>query len=163
MALARKDFVPPARWGQLLVGSGSAIALVGTFLPWLASGAVDRSSYDLIDLIERLGFSPDGVVGLATRLWPVVPVLLVVAGVGQLPVLRHHRRAIAHVADVVAVVAACYVGGTALAVLAAPDVSLFRVRAGVATSLVGVVLLLAGTTVSRLADLRPGRPTGLDR
>ena len=65
--------------GRALVVLGASIALIGTFLPWLASGSVDRSSYDLVDLVERLGFASGGAVDLALTLWPIVPLLLVVS------------------------------------------------------------------------------------
>ena len=67
------DAVPGVEIASWNSAIGASIALVGTFLPWLASGAVDRSSYELLDIVERLGFSPDGLVGLALTVWPLAP------------------------------------------------------------------------------------------
>ena len=63
--------------GAAVISSGGALTLIGTFLPWLRSGARDRASYTIFDLVERLGFAPGGVVALSLRLWPLVPLLLV--------------------------------------------------------------------------------------
>ena len=35
------------------IAGGSGVAVLGTFLPWLRSGAVDRSSYEIFDLVDR--------------------------------------------------------------------------------------------------------------
>ena len=67
------------RAGAVTVTAGAAVLLVGTFLTWLRSGATERSSYDVFDLVDRLGFSEGGLVGWALRLWPLVPLLLVIA------------------------------------------------------------------------------------
>ena len=59
---------------------GACVALVGTFVPWLRSGA--RAAQQLRDLLARSigsGFSQSSVVGWGVRLWPVVPFLLVLA------------------------------------------------------------------------------------
>lgn len=144
-----------SRTGRALVAGGSAVALVGTFLPWLASGSVDRSSYDLIDLVERLGFSPDGAVGVGVRAWPVVPLLLVVSVVLVWPTLRVPVA----VQLVWWTVTACYVGGTAIAVLVAPGASLFGVRSGVWVTLCGVASLAVGAAAIGLGALRSVRAT----
>ena len=68
---------PQQRAGAVTVTAGAAVLLVGTFLTWLRSGATERSSYDVFDLVDRLGFSEGGLVGWALRLWPLVPLLLV--------------------------------------------------------------------------------------
>ena len=65
------------RAGAVTVTAGAAVLLVGTFLTWLRSGATERSSYDVFDLVDRLGFSEGGLMGWALRLWPLVPLLLV--------------------------------------------------------------------------------------
>lgn len=113
--------------------------LVGSFLPWLASGSAERSSYDLFGIVERLGFSPDGVVGWAVRLWPLLPLLLVITVVSHhlhvdaawLPVLRSVSTA----------VSALYAGAVALAVRLAPDIGLFTPQIGPWVTLAGAALL----------------------
>lgn len=131
------DHVPSA-----ITTGGAAVALIGTFLPWLRSGSVDRSSYEIFDLVERLGFSPNGTIAWTLRLWPLVPLLLVLGAIsGWLrPADRRVRRALA----VVPVAAALIVGGIALAVSLAPDIGLFRIGAGPAVTAVGGLGMLAG-------------------
>ena len=146
--------------GRAVAAVGAVVALVGTFLPWLGSGAVGRSSYDLLDIVERLGFSPDGLVGLALTVWPLAPLLLVLTAVAQWPGWTSAWAAVG--ATGLALVSAGYVGGTAVAVLNAPEVSLFRVRSGTWVTVVGALVMLVGAAVSGVG-LRWGRPTGLGR
>lgn len=147
------------RMGRGMVAVGAAVALVGTFLPWLASGSVDRSSYDLIEMVERLGYSPDGAMGIAVSAWPFAPLLLVVSIVGSwvrgwvpLPLLAAWW-----------VVTAAFVSGAAFGVLGAPDPGILRIRYGLWVSLVGAALVVAGGVVEvALVARRPvssGRPT----
>lgn len=120
--------------------------LVGSFLPWLASGTANRSSYDLLGIVDRLGFSPDGAVGWAVRLWPLLPLLLVVT------VVSHHIRADATwlpvVRSVSTALSALYAGAVALAVRLAPDVGLFRPRIGPWVTLAGAALLALSVVLS---------------
>lgn len=124
------------RW---IASTGAVVVLVGSFLPWLASGSASRSSYDLLGIVDRLGFSPDGVVGWAVRLWPLLPLLLVVTVVSHhvhldaawLPILRSTTTA----------VTALYAGSVALAVHLAPEVGLFSPRVGPWVTLAGAALL----------------------
>jgi hypothetical protein len=140
-----------------MVGLGAAVALAGTFMPWLASGSVDRSSYDLIDLIDRLGFSPDGVMGVGVRAWPVVPLLLILSVV----VLWQHLSVPGWVQITLWSVTAGYVGGTAVAVVAAPNAGLLDGRYGAWVTLVGALVLAAGAVIVIVARLR-ARATDLD-
>lgn len=142
--------------GRWLVPSGAVTALVGSFLPWLSSGAVDRSSYDLFDLVERLGFSPDGLVGVATRIWPLVPLVLVVSVVAQTPAVWAKTGHLAGVG--IPLVAGAYVGAVCAAVVAAPDVGLFRIRFGLWVSALGALVMLTGVAVTLLSRGRPTDP-----
>ena len=117
-------------------------ALIGTFLPWLSSGSVLRSSYELFDLVERLGFSPNGAVSWALRLWVFAPLLLVLSAVAQgFPSEDRSVRLLRLVLPIIAVV---YVGGTAAAVRLAPEAGLFRLRFGVWVTLIGAVTMIVG-------------------
>ncbi len=66
------------RWGTF---AGAATVLVGAFSPWLHSGARTRTSFEAFSLIERLGFAPNGIIGLGLRIWPVAPLMVVAAAV----------------------------------------------------------------------------------
>lgn len=130
------------RW---IASTGALVVLVGSFLPWLSSGAVQRSSYDLFGIVDRLGFSPGGVVGWAVRLWPLLPLLLV------LTVITHHLRLDAawlpSARSATTIVTAAYAGAVALAVRLAPDVGLFSPRIGSWVTLFGAGLLGAALLV----------------
>ena len=134
-----------SRW---LVAAGAGVALIGTFLPWLSSGSVLRSSYELFDLVERLGFSPNGAIGWALRLWVFAPLLLVLSAVAQgFPSDDLWVRRIRLALPVFSLV---YVGGTAAAVRLAPEVALFRLRFGIWVTLIGAAIVIAGLVLQRL-------------
>ena len=128
------------------MGGGAALTLIGTFLPWLSSGTVPRSSYEIFDLVERLGFSPDGAIGWALRLWPLAPLLLVLAAVAQGVPGTDRRIRVARV--VVPFMAIVYVGGTAAAVRLAPEGGLFRLRFGIWITLIGTATMVTGLALS---------------
>ncbi len=119
---------------------GAAITLAGTFLSWVASGSTERSSYEVFGIVDRLGFSPDGAVGWALRLWPLVPLALV------LTVIVHwaHHPSLRWPRHTVTGVAVLYPGVTSIALLNAPEVGLFRVGAGPWVTMAGAVVMLAG-------------------
>lgn len=131
------------RW---IASSGAFVVLVGSFLPWLASGSASRSSYDLLGIIDRLGFSPDGAMGWAVRLWPLMPLLLVVT------VVSHHVRVDASwlpaVRAATTSLTALYAGAVAVAVRSAPDAGLFRPQVGSWITLAGAALLALSAVLS---------------
>jgi hypothetical protein len=141
-------------WSVTLVVVGASVALAGTFMPWLTSGSVDRSSYDLLDLLDRLGFASGGAMDAALTVWPVVPLLLVVSIVAAL---------VPRVPPVVDVAlwtpTGLYVGVVSVGVLAAPGATLLRVRFGVWVSVIGALLVLAGTVVEAARVVRSDRST----
>lgn len=126
----------------MLVSAGASCALVGTFLPWLRSGTRNRSSYTIFDLVERLGFAPDGLVSWTLRLWSVVPLLLVMTAIGAwvVAVTRSGwRLLLASTA-----IAVAWVGGTAVSIVFAPEAALFRIGPGPAVTLTGLAAVVAG-------------------
>lgn len=133
---------------------GAAIVLAGSFLPWLDSGARSRSSYDLLDIVDRLGFSPDGVVGWAVRLWPLLPLLLVTT------VVTHHLGTstpwLPTVRTSLTLVVALYAGTVAVTVARAPEVALFSVGIGPWVTLVGAVVLVVALVRSARIRSTPG-------
>lgn len=136
---------------------GGAGAVVGTFLPWFRSGAIDRSSYELFDIVERLGFAPDGMMGWLLRLWPLVPLLFVIGIVLQF--LSDDYPGIVVVRWIVPFAAATYAGGVAIGLQFAPEAALFSSRYGAAITATGsavVVTALLGPALSRV--FRPEKP-----
>lgn len=81
-AAARSAPTAPRTRSIAALGVGGTGIIVGTFLPWVNSGSVGRSVYQLADLAGRLGFA--GQLPLAAM--PIVPlacaapVVLVVLG-----------------------------------------------------------------------------------
>ena len=137
-----RDNLP--RW---LLAAGAGVALIGTFLPWLSSGSVPRSSYELFELVERLGFSGDGPIAWVLRLWVFVPLLLVLSAVIQgVPRDDVWVRRLRLVLPVVSVV---YVGGIAAILRLAPDVALFRPRFGIWITLIGAAMMVLGLVFGR--------------
>lgn len=133
--------------GAIGVTAGAGLTLGGTFMTWLRSGARGRSSYTIFDLVDRLGFANGGVVSWSLRLWPLVPLLLVALAVSAWAVATSHLRW--GVAVAMGSVVAVWVGGTAVAILRAPDAGLFRVGHGPTVTLVGVVVVAAGILTLR--------------
>ena len=126
--------------------------LVGTFLTWLRSGATERSSYDVFTLVGRLGFSEGGLVGWGLRVWPLVPLLLVVAVILWWAPFSGTSWTVARVA--VTLAASFYAGGVAVAVVNAPDVALFSIGSGPTVTIIGAGIMFVGVGVELLA---PGR------
>jgi hypothetical protein len=142
-----------------VVTIGAGITLIGTFLTWVRSGATERSSYEVFDLVDRLGFSPEGAVGWALRLWPLVPVLLVFAVVATWLAAIHWRSSAGAVALVG--VSGVYAGATAASVAAAPEAGdLLGIGPGPAVTLAGVVLMFVGAVLSVVH--RPDEATRTD-
>lgn len=119
----------------------AAVVLVGTFLPWVRTGARDRSSYLLLDLVDRLGFASGSVPVAAIRVWPVVPVILVGAAYAA---WMQRRR----LASGLGLTGSLYAGGLAVIVRQTPT-----------TTLAGVDVVIAGGLalfVASLSQLRAG-------
>ena len=128
--------------GVSVVTAGAVVALVGTFLTWVRSGAAERSSYDVFDLVDRLGFSPNGVVGIALRAWPLVPLLLALSVAVHWWSVEHPLSQAARI--VLTVIAAIYPGAIAVAVANAPEISLFEVGPGPTVTVIGAATMLLG-------------------
>jgi hypothetical protein len=123
--------------GRLVATAGAAVAVFGTFLPWLRSGTRGRSSYEIFSLVDRLGFSPSGPIGWGVRLWPIVPLLLAAA----ITVLWFPRR---WLTLGVVTAAVLYAGVVSVAVRSAPSTSLLSIEAGPLVTLAGTITLGVG-------------------
>jgi hypothetical protein len=151
------------RIGAIVLTIGAVTSLVGTFLSWVSSGTTDRSSYEIFGLVDRLGFEPNGVVGWMLRLWPFVPLALVVAVIAHWahhPSLRWPRHG-------VTAAAVLYPGITSIAITQAPEIGLFRVGPGPWVTTVGAVVMLFGLATPallsasrRVRSRRPSTPAG---
>lgn len=135
---------------RLMTTLATALVLVGVFGPWLLSGSSTRSSFELIDLVGRLGFSPGGMFEIVLRLWALVPLLVVATCVA---VWAGRQR----LAAVLGLVSGLYVGGVSAAVAQAPDASLVRTSWGVEVSAIGAGALIA-VSCWQLAARRSARP-----
>ena len=139
------------RVGVRLVTVGGAVVVVGMFGPWVRSGSNERNSFQLVDLVDRLGFTPDGLIERALRAWPLAPLLVVVAVVLTIS-LRGRSGAI------VAIVVGAAVGAVGLAMRTIPESSLIGTGWGSAVdALGGLVMTAGGATVlaSRRLSVAP--------
>jgi hypothetical protein len=133
--------------GNGCVTASAGVALIGVFAPWLKSGESRRSSFELFELVDRLGFEPDGVFAGMLRLWPIVPLAVIACVVAA-------WMAKARIAGSIGLVGGIYVAVVAISIIQAPTAGLIQTAWGVPVSLVGGVLL-ATTGVWLLAQVSP--------
>jgi hypothetical protein len=127
---------------------GLALIVMGTFLPWLRSGTVERDSYAsegaIADLVRTNGF--------VEALRPAWPFLSVVCGLGAAALLIGYAWA----GRVLAVVAAVAGGGVAIAVLGSGGSGIVSVSpAGPVVTIVGAAVVLV-TVLITFATARVG-------
>lgn len=142
----------------VFAAAGLVLALVGSFLPWVVSGQVRRSSYAITGMIDRLGVAGDGLLGALVAGWPLIGPLCAAPVVAAL--LR--RWAIAGVLCVVLGIATAAVSG---ALLAVRDTSAIGVQvdpigpsvtfAGGTLLTVGGIWLTVGVWRNRSGSSRP--------
>jgi len=149
-----------------VVTLASVATVVGTFLPWLRSGKHDRTSYELLSLLDSLGYTSGGPVGWAVRLWPLVPLICVVAAVTS-------WRGMWPISSLAGLAGGAYAFGLAVVVRSGTSTSFIFPRWGATFTLVAALVLLAGALAQagdgmrRFADareaeeFRPKRPGGL--
>ena len=133
--------------GNGCVTASAGVALIGVFAPWLKSGESRRSSFELFELVDRLGFEPDGVFAGMLRLWPIVPLAVIACVVAA-------WMAKARIAGSIGLVGGIYVAVVSISIMQAPTAGLIQTAWGVPVSLVGGVLL-ATTGVWLLAQVSP--------
>jgi hypothetical protein len=135
---------------------GAAVTIIGSLCPWVASGRVDRSSYEIIDLVDTLGFAEEGPFGLAVRAWPLMP-LMVVGGTVAMWWRRHV------VGPALAVAGGLYAFAVALTVRLAPSTGVLRIRAGTLVTIAGASVLVAATllALALATRARQDQPAGL--
>ncbi|HEY3262948.1 MAG TPA: hypothetical protein VGJ95_22210 [Pseudonocardiaceae bacterium] len=144
--------------GPLLGGSGALVLVAGTFLPWLASGAALRNSYQAMAVARRLTPLGDGATGAALLAWPALGGIT--ASLLVLYVLGLRRTAavgISLLATLAATVAA------AMVVLLPPgDFTVRAVLLGPVVTATGAALAVAGavTTLVRPTNRASRRAGG---
>ena len=126
---------------------GAAITIIGTFLPWLRSGSSDRNSYQLLSLLDFLGFSPDGPMGWAVRLWPLIVLICVLSAVAA-------WRGMWPVATILGVAGGAYASSLAWAVRDAATTSLLAARWGTSVTIVGGLVLVFASLANAGAGMR---------
>ena len=70
---------PIDRDRRVVTVGGVVVDRRGMFGPWVRTGATTGQSFELADLIDRLGFAPTGRSSWRCGLWPVAPLSVVVA------------------------------------------------------------------------------------
>lgn len=135
----------------ITLSAGAAVLAAGCLLPWLRSGARDRSSFEVFALVDRLGVLPSGVLGLGLRLWPLVPVLLLASTYvtwwrgGWWPVIP-------------AATTAVYATWVAVAMLRLDTPSIVSVQSvGPVVAVAGAALLVVGAVIGAIAPERSAR------
>jgi hypothetical protein len=142
------------RVGVRLVTAGGAVIVVGMFGPWVRSGANERNSFELLDLVDRLGFTPDGPMERALRAWPLAPLLVVVA-----VVLTNWLRG--RTGAIVAIAVGAAIGVVGLAMRTIPESSLIGTGWGSTVDALGGLMMIAGgatVLASRRRSVAPEPP-----
>ncbi len=62
----------------LFAATGLLLVIAGSFLPWVISGNVRRSSYAIVGVVDRLGLGRDGVIGVIAGAWPFLGLLTMI-------------------------------------------------------------------------------------
>jgi hypothetical protein len=141
---------PAAPRSVIVMAVGATIAIAGSIMPWVSTGSRSRHSYDVFELVERLGFSPDGVGATALRWWPTMPFAVIAAVVAT-------WWAAGWLGIVLGLLAGCYAGGVGSAVAAAAPGPGVDIRFGAIVTAVGGWLLVAGAGVELVLIVRDGR------
>jgi hypothetical protein len=142
------------RVGVGLIAIGGVVMVGAMFGPWVRSGSNRRNSFELVDLIDRLGFTPDGPVAVALRSWPLAPLAVVVTVV--LTVWIGGR-----VMAVLAFAVGLTVGAIGLAVRRVPESALIGGGWGSSAAAIGGLVMAGGGVtmlVSRRASQVPEAP-----
>ncbi|MFO7193656.1 hypothetical protein [Thermocrispum agreste] len=148
---------PPAALVSAIVAIAGLLAVgIGGFLPWVRSGLVVRSSFEIAGIAERLGSRAYPILDVMFACWVAIPLVCVICvGLFTLGLLRSAAASAIIVSLLAGTVAlATYVlgsgGSGAVAV----------VGTGPLTTCIGAAVALAGS-VGALLGRRGGRPSGI--
>jgi hypothetical protein len=141
-----------------VMAAGAVLAILGALLPWLRTGGRARNSFDLLRLVDDLGFTPDGPAANVIRWWPLVPLLIVVGVVAA-------WWGWARTGGIIGLLGAAYAGAVGAVVLAAPTSGRVLARgAGPLVTTIGGVVLLGGSVavlvVGATRDVMPPTAPG---
>ena len=126
--------------GAALGGAGLVLVALGTFLPWVRSGAVLRNSCESISVIRTVGVIRDSPLDLVIDAWTmIVPVITVCVALYAFGL----RRSAATIAGIVAIFCGT-IGGGAAVVSGGDETSLGLTDTGPTVTLVGGILALLG-------------------
>ena len=129
---------------QVVGAVGLVATVVGTFLPWLRSGAHERNSYQAGGAVRRL-VEPSGVVDHLLALWPFVGI----ACAASIALYLFRVRAPAVVLGCASALGA---GAAAIAALATTATSFAEVEViGPATTLTGATLVALAVLLRALS------------
>jgi hypothetical protein len=129
-----------------VVTLGALLVVGGSAMPWLRTGQRRRSSFELFSIVDRLGFSPSGPVGMAIRLWPLVPLLAILAAVATWFAPRWSLLP--------AMVAALYAGGVGFAVANVDEPTTVGIEAGPSFTALGAAMVLLGAGLATFGTFR---------
>jgi hypothetical protein len=132
---------------------GGVVSIFGMFGPWVHTGAASRSSFELADLVARLGYARGGPVGLALRMWPMAPLSVVVAVVVTWWIGGR-------VAGAIAVAVGLVTGLVGAAVWSAPDSVLQGSRWGCLVTALGAASMVVGGFLLFAVDGPARTPAG---
>ena len=134
----RPFWIPLA--GAALGGIGLAMVAIGSFLPWVKSGAVLRDSYESISVVRTIGVVRDSPLNLLIDAWTmIVPVITLCVAAYAFG----FRRSAATIAAILAIFCGT-IGGGAAVVSGGDETSLGLTDTGPMVTLVGGVLALLG-------------------
>jgi hypothetical protein len=148
--VTRADRATRARIAVGAAASGVVLLVVGTFLPWLESGSVSRTSYQAAGALRSLVHT-DGPARLVLHAWPFVSAAAAVA----VALLVLGQRLFGAIVTALAGLAA---GTVAIATLAAPANGLIRpATVGPLVTLLGSAVAIIGATATLILSTRtPG-------
>lgn len=145
------QFVGPAVTtvaGPVVMTVGGVVAVGASFADWLRTGTVKRSSYEILGLVDRLGFAPDGPIRILVRAWPLMPLLIAAAVVAAWWGLRH-------LGAWFGVLGGLYAGALSVAVArAVPDRRLISVTAAPEVTAVGAATVVVGSLLAIWTGVR---------
>jgi hypothetical protein len=135
------------RWGVGLVTAGGVSTVVAMFGPWVRSGSNYRSSFELVNLIDRLGFAANGPVAAALRSWPCAPLAVIVT-----IVLANWIGG--RVIGLLALVVGLTIGAVGLAVRRVPESTLIGSGWGSSLAGIGGLVMVMGA-ITMIASVAP--------